>query len=280
MDWFGGTCAKSAHRHPLNLPASRRAMSVEIKQEKKFKYVDAGEGETLLLLHGLFGAMSNFKDVIEHFRGRYRIVLPILPLFELPFTRANLPGLVKHIQRFVEYKELESFSLIGNSLGGHVALMYALEHLDRVQSITLTGSSGLYEHSLGDTFPKRGNYEYVKEKTELTFYDKKTASKELVDEVFGIVNDRRKALNVIATAKSAIRNNLREHLPSLTVPVLLIWGSQDTITPPFVGEEFQKLLPNAQLKLIDKCGHAPMMERPEEFNILLDEFLDQVLATT
>jgi pimeloyl-ACP methyl ester carboxylesterase len=220
--------------------------------------------------------MSNFKDLIEAFRDRYRIVLPILPLFELPFTRANLPGLVKHIQKFVEYKELKAFSLIGNSLGGHIALMYALEHLDRVQSITLTGSSGLYEHSLGDTFPKRGNYEYVKEKTELTFYDPKTATKELVDEVFGIVNDRRKALNVIATAKSAIRNNLRELLPKLDVPVLLIWGRQDSITPPFVGEEFQKCLPRATLHFIDKCGHAPMMERPKEFNKLLNQFLQKL----
>jgi pimeloyl-ACP methyl ester carboxylesterase len=157
--------------------------------------------------------------------------------------------------------------------------MYALEHLDRVQSITLTGSSGLYEHSLGDTFPKRGNYDYVKEKTQLTFYDPNVASKELVDEVFGIINDRRKALNVIATAKSAIRNNLRDHLSRITVPVLLIWGLQDTITPAFVGEEFQKALPNATLKFIDKCGHAPMMERPQEFNALLDEFLQSIYVT-
>lgn len=254
-------------------------MTLEVKKEKKFKYVDVGEGETLLLLHGLFGAMSNFKDLIEVFHTRYRIVLPILPLFELPFTRANLPGLVKHIQAFVEHKGLTSFSLIGNSLGGHIALMYALEHLEPVESITLTGSSGLYEHSLGDTFPKRGNYEYVKQKTELTFYDPKVATKELVDEVFSIVNDRRKALNVIATAKSAIRNNLREHLHKITVPVLLIWGLQDTITPPFVGEEFQKCLPNATLKFIDQCGHAPMMERPHEFNVLLDEFLQQLYVT-
>jgi len=255
-------------------------MQVEIRKEKKFKYVDEGEGDVLLLLHGLFGAMSNFKDLIEEFRHRYRIVLPLLPLFELPFTRANLPGLVKHIQKFVEHKQLDSFSLIGNSLGGHIALMYALEHLDPVRSIILTGSSGLYEHSLGDTFPKRGSYEYVKEKTELTFYDPKVASKELVDEVFSIVNDRRKALNVIATAKSAIRNNLRELLPKITVPVLLIWGKNDRITPAFVGEEFQKCLPNATLKFIDKCGHAPMMERPKEFNVLLDEFLQQVLTPT
>lgn len=254
-------------------------MSLEIKKEKNFKYVDVGEGEVLLLLHGLFGAMSNFKDLIDEFHTRYRIVLPLLPLFELPFTRANLPGLVKHIQKFIEYKELSAFSLIGNSLGGHIALMYALEHLDRVQSITLTGSSGLYEHSLGDTFPKRGNYDYVKEKTQLTFYDPQVATKELVDEVFSIINDRRKALNVIATAKSAIRNNLRDHLSRLTVPVLLIWGKQDTITPAFVGEEFQKALPNATLKFIDKCGHAPMMERPQEFNALLDEFLQSIYVT-
>jgi len=126
---------------------------------------------------------------------------------------------------------------------------------------------------MGETYPKRGDYEFIKKKTELTFYDPATATKELVDEVFGIVNNRLKALKVITLAKSAIRHNLGDELQEIKVPTCLIWGKNDTITPPMVAEEFLKLIPNSELHWIDKAGHAAMMERPKEFNEILAPFL-------
>jgi pimeloyl-ACP methyl ester carboxylesterase len=151
--------------------------------------------------------------------------------------------------------------------------MYVLRHPERIKSLTLTGSSGLFESGMGDTYPKRNNYEYIQKKTELTFYDPKMATKELVDELYETVNVRIKAVKIIALAKSAIRNNLGEEVSQIKHPTLLIWGNNDTITPPFVGQEFHKLIPNSELHFIDKCGHAPMMERPEEFNTILLKFL-------
>ena len=251
-------------------------MNFNVRNEQGFRYVEEGEGDVLLLLHGLFGALSNFKDLVASFSDRYRVVLPLLPIFELPLLNATLKGLKDHVEKFVAFKGFKDISVLGNSLGGHIALMYALDNVENVRSIILTGSSGLYEKSLGDTFPKRGNYEFIKERTAYTFYDPEMATKELVDEVFEIVNNRLKAVKIISVAKSAIRNNLGDHLHKLTMPALLIWGEDDHITPPFVGEQFQKLLPNAELHLLAKCGHAPMMERPEEFNELLGKFLARV----
>lgn len=155
-------------------------------------------------------------------------------------------------------------------------MLYALRHPDMIRAVILTGSSGLFESAMGDSYPKRGDYDYIKQKTELTFYDPKHATKELVDELFDIVNDRNKVIRVLATAKSAIRQNLGEELGKITAPTLLIWGNNDTITPPFVGEEFNKLIPNSKLLFIDKCGHAPMMEQPEQFNTYLREFLEEL----
>ena len=255
-------------------------MKYEVKEENGFKYFEEGEGEVLLLLHGLFGGASNFDYLLDSFKDKYKVVLPLLPIFELPILEASLSGLTKHIKKFVKYKKFEQVTPIGNSLGGHIALMFALSKPEKVRSIVLTGSSGLYEKSIGDTFPKRGNYEFIKDRTQYTFYDPNTASKELIDEVYEAVNNRHKAIRIISTAKSAIRNNLGKKLYKIEMPVLLIWGMNDNITPPFVGEEFEKLLPNSELKLIDKCGHAPMMERPEVFNKLLEEFLEKVYATT
>ncbi len=248
-------------------------MSYEIKEDGKFKYIEEGVGEPLMLLHGLFGALSNFKDLIEHFRHTHKVIVPLLPLLELDLLHTSVGGLQKFVQRFIEHRDYKNIHLMGNSLGGHVALVYVLKKPERIKSLILTGSSGLFENGMGDSYPKRGDKEYIRNKTSLTFYNPALATDELVDEVFEITNNRMKVIKIIALAKSAIRNNLGNELNQIKTPTCLIWGKNDTITPPFVGEEFHKLIPNSELHFIDKCGHAPMMEVPEEFNRILEEFL-------
>jgi 2-hydroxy-6-oxonona-2,4-dienedioate hydrolase len=251
-------------------------MNYEIQQDGKFKFIEAGEGEALLLLHGLFGALSNFEPLIDHFKQTHKVIVPILPLLDMDLLHTSVGGLQKFVQKFIEHRNYNNIHLLGNSLGGHVALVHVLKNPERIKSITLTGSSGLFENGMGDTYPKRGDKEYVRRKTELTFYDPKMVTEELIDEVMEITTNRLKAIKIIALAKSAIRNNLNEELNQIKQPTCLIWGNNDNITPPFVGEEFNKLIPNSELHLIDKCGHAPMMEVPEEFNAILTAFLAKV----
>ncbi len=251
-------------------------MNYEIKHVDKFKFIEVGEGEPLVLLHGLFGALSNFSDLIEYFRHHNKVVVPMLPLLELDLLHTTVGGLEKYVNRFIEHFNYDKLHLLGNSLGGHVALLHVLKHPQRIKSLILTGSSGLFENGMGDSYPKRGDREYIRKKTELTFYDPAIATKELVDEVYEIVNNRLKAIKIISLAKSAIRNNLGEELSQIKQPTLLIWGNNDTITPPFVGREFHKLIPNSELHFVDKCGHAPMMEVPEEFNRILHKFLTKL----
>ena len=250
-------------------------MNYEIKQLDKFKYLEIGTGEPLVLLHGLFGALSNFKDLIDHFSKNYKVVVPMLPLFELDIFHTTVGGLAKYVHKFIETRGFNNVHLLGNSLGGHVALVHILKHPERIKTLTLTGSSGLFESGMGDSYPKRGDKDYIRNKTRLTFYDPAMATDELVDEVFEITNNRIKVIKIIALAKSAIRNNLGEELKNIKQPTCLIWGNNDTITPPFVAEEFNKLIPNSELHLIDKCGHAPMMEVPAEFNVILEQFLSK-----
>ena len=199
--------------------------------------------------------------------------MPLLPLFELDLLHTSVSGLEKHVAQFIDLKGYDQINLLGNSLGGHVGLVHVLKHPEKIKSLTLTGSSGLFENAMGDSYPKRGDREYIKNKTALTFYDPAMATDELVDEVFEITKNRIKVIKIIALAKSAIRNNLGEELNQIKIPTLLIWGKNDTVTPPFVAEEFNKLIPNSELHFIDKCGHAPMMERPAEFNTILSNFL-------
>src|SRR5690349_15339509 len=158
-------------------------MDYQIKQVDKFKFIEEGTGEPLILLHGLFGALSNFSDLIEYFRHHNKVIVPMLPLFDLDLLHTSVGGLEKFVTRFIETRDYRGIHLLGNSLGGHVALLHVLKHPERIKSLILTGSSGLFESGMGDSYPKRGDYVYIRRKTELTFYDTRTATKELVDEV-------------------------------------------------------------------------------------------------
>lgn len=250
-------------------------MEYQLKEEGEFKYIESGEGPVMIILHGLFGALSNFKDVFAEFGARYRVVIPMMPIYDLPVRETDVKNLAAFIHRFVDYKGFEKFSLLGNSLGGHVALVYTVAHQERVDKLILTGSSGLYENAMGGSFPRREDRNYMKEKVAYTFYDPAMATEELVDEVFAIVNDKEKLIRILALAKSAIRHNMAEELHQIKVKTCLIWGKQDNITPPEVADEFNKLIVNSDLYWIDQCGHAPMMEQPVEFNKLLNAWLEK-----
>ena len=248
-------------------------MALNVKDEQGFKYVDEGSGQVLMLLHGLFGALSNWEGVVSRFSKNFRVVIPMLPIYEMPIKEAGLEGLRKFVEDFVTLKKLENMIIMGNSLGGHVALLYTLHNGPKVDRLILTGSSGLFENAMGGSYPRRGSYDYIKERVAYTFYDPNTASKELVDEVFETTKSIPKCMRIVAIAKSAQRNNLANDLPNIKVPTLLVWGLNDTITPPTVAYEFNRLIPNAKLSFVDRCCHAPMMEHPDKFNEIVENFL-------
>jgi pimeloyl-ACP methyl ester carboxylesterase len=116
-------------------------MEYKIQQEGKFKFIEVGEGEPLILLHGLFGALSNFSHLIEQFKHSNKVIVPLLPLFELDLLHTTVGGLQKFVKKFIEHKNYKDIHLLGNSLGGHVALVYVLKNPERVKSLILTGSS-------------------------------------------------------------------------------------------------------------------------------------------
>ena len=248
-------------------------MTLKIKEENGFRYVDEGRGDVLFLLHGLFGALSNWEGVVDKFSKNYRVVIPMLPIYEMPIREAGLDGLRQFVESFVAQKKLDHMIIMGNSLGGHIALMYTLQNASKVKKLILTGSSGLFEDSMGGSYPKRGNYQYIKERVSYTFYNPDVATKDLIDEVFEITNSIPKCLRIVAIAKSAQRNNMADEIPRIKIPTLLVWGLNDTITPAMVAHEFNRLIPNSELKFIDRCCHAPMMEHPEMFNEIVEDFL-------
>lgn len=248
-------------------------MNTELIEEGGFKYIEHGEGENLILLHGLFGALSNFEHVFQKFSGKYKVIIPVLPIYDLPVLSTNVKNIAKHLEDFFAYKQIDKAILLGNSLGGHVGLVFTKNNPDKVRKLILTGSSGLYENAMGGSFPRRGDRDYITNKVQETFYDPEVATEELIDECYDIINDKGKLIRILSIAKSAIRHNMAKDLENFNLPVCLIWGKNDAVTPPHVADEFHKLLPNSELFWIDECGHAAMMEKPIIFNEILDTWL-------
>ena len=238
-------------------------------------YIEKGKGNPIILLHGLFGALSNWKTVVNEFSKNHRVIIPKIPLTEISVKEANLESLTNFVKKFINKMKLKNFILIGNSLGGHIGLIYTILYPKKVKKLILTGSSGLYENSFGGSFPKRGDYNYINDRVNHTFYNPNILSKKYIDDVFETLNDNAKCLNIITIARSAQRNNLAKKLYKITCPTLLVWGLNDTITPPSVAHQFHKLIPRSRLKFIDKCCHAPMMESPAKFNQLIKPFIEE-----
>ncbi|MCB0856470.1 MAG: alpha/beta hydrolase, partial [Bacteroidetes bacterium] len=210
-------------------------MNPTIFQEKGFQYVEKGEGPILILLHGLFGALSNFEYIFNQFSEEYKVIIPLLPIYDKEHKDPSVEGLTEYVEAFIAMKGIDNCTLLGNSLGGHIALVFTLRNPDLVNAMILTGSSGLFESGMGSSFPKRGSYEYIRERVAYTFYSPDTASKELVDEVFDIVGDNFRTLKILRIARSAQRHNMRTEIVNIKVPTLLIWGLNDNITPPRVA---------------------------------------------
>ena len=252
-------------------------MEHELKKEGRYKYYEAGEGTPIIILHGLMGGLSNFDGVAHFFPEKgYKVVIPELPIYTQSILKTNVKAFAKYVKDFITFKGFDRVILLGNSLGGHIALYHTKMYPEKMLGLVITGSSGLYESAMGDSYPRRGDYDYIQKKAEAVFYDPKIATKDIVDEVYEMANDRIKLIKTLTIAKSAIRHNMAKDLPKMHVPTCIIWGKNDNVTPPDVAVEFDKLLPNSSLYWIDKCGHAAMMEHPEEFNEIMYNWLKKV----
>lgn len=249
-------------------------MTRSLIKESDYSYIEVGEGTPIIILHGLMGGLSNFDAVTDFFsKNGYKVVIPELPIYTMSLIKTNVKNFAKYLHDFIEFKGFENVILLGNSLGGHIGLYHTKLYSEKVKALIITGSSGLYESAMGSGYTKRSDYEVIKKKAQDVFYDPAVATKEIVDDVYETVNNRNKLIKTLAIAKSAIRHNMAKDLPNMNTPTCIIWGKNDNVTPPNVADEFHELLPDSDLFWIDKCGHAAMMEHPEEFNNILHAWL-------
>lgn len=261
--------------------------SYTVQSRNGFRYVDSGEASLrppVVLLHGMLGGLENWTSTISALSAAgHRAVAPFLPVYDLPLSETSVGGLVSHTTELLQLLAVRNPVLIGNSLGGQVALLYALAERRSDMSpsaLVLTGSSGMDEVVMGESTPRRFDREFVKDRAAFTFYDPRHASDKLVDGVMEVVADRNRVIRLIRMARSSRDETVEDSLPEIRVPTLLIWGTEDRLTPPDTAVRFKNLLKSARLELIPACGHAPMIEHPATFNRLVLNFLESLEPAT
>lgn len=225
----------------------------------------------LVFLHGMFGGLSNYDNLIHHIDD-YNIFVPSIPIYNYEADDLSISALTHWLHTFMETMEIHRPVLVGNSMGGHLALDYTLQYSQNVSSLVLTGSSGLQEKKFGSQCPRRNDREYIRKQAALTFYED-LINDEIMDDIMGVISNPAKLRNILTIARDTHEYDMEQFLSQLQQDVLLIWGRNDEITPPEAARKFYAKIPNAQLKWIDKCGHAPMMEHPKTFALFLNEFL-------
>lgn len=247
----------------------------KVYEKNGFEYLristDASDAQNLILLHGMFGGLSNYDPLLKQIQG-YTIFVPKIPIYELGTREISISRLTTWLRNFCDNLDIKNPVLLGNSMGGHLALDYAQKYQNDVAALILTGSSGLLEKDFGSTFPRRKDRNFIRKQANLTFYED-LIDDTVMDEIMTVVKSPSKLTNLLALTRDTHSYNMEEHLPKIKQKVLLVWGKQDEITPPEVAHMFLEKLPDAELHWIDKCGHAPMMEHPEKFASLLTDFL-------
>ncbi len=252
-----------------------------VRRQGGVRFIDEGprtSAPPVVLLHGMLGDLSNWEHTIEVLsEAGYRVLVPVLPVYDLPLLETSVSGLVDYVRRFLETLGVGPVVLVGNSLGGHVALIYAHRFPEQVPAMVLSGASGIYEVNMGTSTPKRRDRGFIRDRAAYTFYDPAHVTEALVDDMYGIVNNRAQVTRLIKMARATKNESVLQNLEALRMPVLLVWGKEDKITPPDVAREFEQRISGARLHFVDLCGHAPMIERPEVFNPLLLEFLSETV---
>lgn len=267
---------------PGSTPAPMAAAPYVMKEIDGMRYAEAGADSTatpVLLLHGMMGTVDNWEHLIPAVaQAGYRIICPVLPMYTIPLRQAHLQGIVDFVHRFTEALGLKRAVVTGNSFGGHVAAIYAMQFPERVEAMVLSGASGIYEVEMSSSVMRRSDKNYLRPRVEKTFYDPVHVTDELLDDVIDIITDREKAIRLIKFARAVEKTSIKDQLDQIKAPSLLIWGKQDEITPPDVAETFHAGIAGSELHWIDECGHVPMQEQPAFFNRIYLDFLRRIVG--
>lgn len=262
-------------------PASPRRIVTLVGADREPVEADvheAGVGPRVVFLHGLVGLNEHWEEVIRRVRGRLACTSVEIPLLELKGSTCSIQGVTDLTIQFLEQHVREPAILVGNSFGGHVACRIALKRPHFVRGLVLAGSSGMIERTFVRGAPVRPSREWLREKISELFYDPAHMREADLDRAHAALSKRSGARAMLRLSKTARRDHMGDEVTEIKRPVLLIWGRQDVVTPPSAAQGFLDLLPDARITWINQCGHAPMIESPDDFAEAMLAFADEIVS--
>jgi pimeloyl-ACP methyl ester carboxylesterase len=254
-----------------------------------------GDGDPILCLHGLGASIFTWRHFITPFSQKNKLVLVDFKgsgKSPKPFDRHySVDDKAEDIYNLIVAENLTNLTLVGNSLGGGVALLVAIrlaqQDANRLSKLILIDSAGDKKHVPSHLKLIRSIFGALilylmpsKLAASMTlrmcYYDSNKITKEQIEAYSAPFASPGARYALLQTAKQCIPSNMDDiiaKLPTLTVPTLIVWGREDQVIPLIVGELLYQLIPNSTLEVIEKCGHVPHEERPDETVALISRFL-------
>lgn len=227
-----------------------------------------GQGEPIILIHGLAGSSRWWRRNIPVLARHYRLYLIDLPGFgTLRHLRWHiaLDDVASGIVHWMERSGLAQVHLIGHSMGGYLSLWIAAHHPERIRRLVLVSPAGI---------------PHIRSLPAYTFPLLRALSSLQPRFLSLLISDTLRAgpLTILRAAQDLLTKDIRDCLPDISAPTLLIWGENDSLVPPVLGELLSQQLPQARLLLIKKAGHVSMFEQPDQFNTAVLSFLAESTA--
>lgn len=267
---------------PAELTAETVTLTGLAGESVAAKVIDVGRGRPFVFLHGLAGLNDHWEDVARRICDRVRCVMLELPLLHLTGDDCSIDGVTELTARFIARHVVSPESpravLVGNSFGGQVAMRVVLDRPSLASGLVLAGSSGLIESSIVKDIQLHPTREWLSRRIGELFYDPANMREADVDRAFRELSHRHCARAMVKLSRTGRRNNLGALIDKVSVPTLVIWGREDVVTPPEAAHELMAKLRDARIVWFDKCGHAPMIEKPEEFARAVLRFADELDA--
>lgn len=266
----GDTFVRS--RAPITGMIARNSYGFEQRPVGRHVFMETGSGPPVLFCHGLFGSFRNFAEVGAGLADRYRVIVPCMPMYDAPLARCSVEQLAAYLETFTDDLGLGGCVMAGNSMGGGAILHYAVRRPDNVSRLILFSISGLSFIPMRGGALKLRSYDYVEGLLSDIFHGSPRLDDE-VREIYDLLQHKPTLLRCLSFTRSTKKNFMHEQLKTLDHPALIIWGANDTVTPPDVAIQFRECLKHSELHYLPGCGHCAPLEKPAECLRLIESFL-------
>jgi pimeloyl-ACP methyl ester carboxylesterase len=262
----------------------------------RVNYVEMGEGPPIVFVHGLAGCWQNWLENIPRFAERHRVVAVDLSGFgqsELPREEISIPGYGRFIDAFLEQIGIERATLVGNSMGGFIAAETAISHPSRVEKLVLVSAAGgpalrerndasqarvmraarLFAPIAAAAVARREHMIRRPRLRQMLLYKIVRYPQRIEPELCFEVASGGNKPGFLHALQAILDYDFEHRVPEIACPTLIVWGRNDEIVPVEDAYEYERLIPGARKVIFEQTGHVPMLERPERFNRLVEEFV-------